>query len=247
MFDMRLGRWQQAIGEIASVVAMAIALFACGGGGGGGGSSSPPAPPNLTSAPGAAAMDAYFQGAHSVTLSASYGGSLYTVTDTTTPNTQPLAVFNMSPSPNSSETLTISKNGTAISTTTSTLVYMTSPMFVIIGSVGTVPGSYEFINQYQSIQPTIAVGQNLPLMSGFIYHDLAGTTVDATVAVNSTVESDSPTTVAFCTDAVVTAVANNPDNVANSSQTNCYRIDANGKTTLFKVIVVVAGVTLTFQ
>jgi hypothetical protein len=72
---------------LVSVCAVLAATLvgACGGGGG---SSSPPAP-DLASAPGAAAINAYYSAAHSTTLSANVAGVPYTLTYTFVPISGP--------------------------------------------------------------------------------------------------------------------------------------------------------------
>ena len=221
----------------------ALLLSACGGGGGG---SSPP-PANLASAPGLAAMSAYYQGTHSVTLSASYGGSTYTAHDTLTPNAQTAFIFGFGPYPNSTEVLTILKDGNPFSSATTTQFYYVTPVFSFAGALGNVPGSYVYPNQSQGIHTTINVGDSGPLFTGTLYHDQTTMTADATETISYSVLPDSPTALDFCTIAVITPTAPNPDMLTNTSQTNCYRIDATGNVTFFKATVVIGGLTLTFQ
>jgi len=79
------------------------------------------------------------------------------------------------------------------------------------------------------------------------YHDSTKAVIDGTVAATYSVSSDTPTTVAVWRIGTVTANAGNPDGLSSGTQTNCYRVDASGNVTFFKVTVSVNGVTLTFQ
>jgi hypothetical protein len=231
-----------SVGRLRTAMAAScIALAACGGGGG----SSAPPPANLSSAPAAAAMNAYFQASHSSTLTATYQGNTITLQQSIAPNPA-TTTFEGSTVESGTETVSITENGALVANSVSTTYYTLNP-FAIAGSVNSNGTEYEVVQTFSTIPAAVSVGAAGAIYTSTIYHDSSKAVIDGTVTATYSVGADSPTVLDFCTNAAITANAGNPDGMTNATQVNCYRVDSSGNATLFKVTVLVSGVSLTFQ
>jgi hypothetical protein len=236
----RIDRRRLRCASRAALGAMTL-VAACGGGGG---YSSPP-PPNLMSAPGAAALNAYFQANHSTMLNTTYNGSTYTVRQDLVLNSGTTTFENMTVN-SETDTATLSKDGVVVSQAVETDYFTVNP-FALAGSVASNGTEYEVVQSFTPLPTTITVGQSGTLANSTVYHDNTKTVTDATVAATWSVQADAPTSVELCLTAVTSAVSGNPDGVGNATQVSCYHVTSSGSATLFKVTVMVNGVTLTFQ
>jgi hypothetical protein len=237
--------------RIASTVATAFglcaagALTACGGGGGSSAPAPAAAPTNLSSAPGAAALNAYFQAPQSVTLNATNGGNSFSALLQFAPNAG-TAMFEGVNVQDAADQVTLSENGTMLGVQVQTDYYTLNP-YQDVGSVSSSGTQYTVVQSFGPIPATISVGQSGPFETATIYHDSTKVVVDGTQTTNYSVSAISPSALSLCLNNTITANAGNPDGLTDGSQTTCFRVDASGNATLYKVTVSVSGLTLTFQ
>jgi len=227
----------------AVCAAIAIGLCGCGEGGG---SSSPPPKPNLMSAPGQAAINAYYQASHNITLTASNGGNNYSVQLTYTPNSG-TTMFNGQTVDSANISGNVYQNGTLIASTNSEIDYFTLNPYTDVGSQlmnGTV---YAVVTSFTPTPTTLTVGDSGTVEMETAYHDSTKAVVDAMSMTTFSVNADTPTTIQYCGTDVVSASSGNPDNIVSSTEVDCYRIDASGNATLYSVALTVNGTTLTFH
>jgi hypothetical protein len=224
-----------------ALLATAALASACGGGG-----SSAPAAPNLSAAPGAQALNAYYKAPHQNTFSTNYAGNTFTIQLSFTPNAGTIS-FAGNPSVNSAtETVVLTQNGATVSTVTETVYYAVDP-FVPYGSLNANGYEYTVVQSYSPIPATISVGQSGALTTSTTWHDNTQAATDATTTTTFSVLADTPTTVQFCTNAAISAIIPNPDSLTSGTETDCYRVDAGGNAALYKVTVSESGLNLTFQ
>jgi hypothetical protein len=223
---------------VTILVVAAAMLSGCGGGG----SSTPP---NLSSAPGAATLNAYYQASHQSTLNASASGNNFSLTLNFTPNAG-TTMFEGSTVGSATETLSLSQNGVLVTNDIQTVYYTVNP-FVPYGSVRSNGTEYAVEQSYSPLSTTITVGQTGPLATSTTYHDSTKAQIDGTQTTTFAVHTDTPTTLQFCTNAVLSANTGNPDGLVSGTETDCYRVNTAGNATLFSITVSVNGNVLTFQ
>jgi hypothetical protein len=213
-------------------------LTGCGGRGGGGGSipqTQMPQAQNLEAAP--APQEPF--NVPSTTLTATSGGNSYTAIFSQTPNNG-TAMFDGQAAYSSTNSLTISENGSTIGTEVSTAYYLDSP-YEPLGLSGTVSGTaYTFLfmstNPYPS---TLTVGSSGPLGSGTYY--LSGTND----AIGSLTETYSVTT--YDSGALLlTTYGSGTVNGSSVNEAITYTVDTSGTVALDTVQLTVNGTALTF-
>ena len=221
---------------IWSVVLLGVVSSGCGGGGGDGSAiQSSPTPQNLESAPAPAEPFKI----PSTTLTASSGGNSYTAIYSQTPNTG-TAMFDGQEASSSTISLTLTENGTTLSTEITTAYYLENP-YTPLGLSGSVSGiDYEFV--FSSIDPlpsTLTVGASGPLGNGMYY--LSGTnTAIGSLTETYSVTANNPTTV------LLTTYASGTVNGQSISETIDYAVNASGAFELQSAEILLNGTTLNF-
>ncbi len=217
-------------------------LLSCGGGGGGGGSSPPAA--KLASAPGAAALNAYYQTSHSDTLTGSLFGVSLTLTESFTPNSG-MTTFNGASAFSATQIQSISGGG--VSNTSSQTVYYTLSPFDLVGAIASTGSPYSVSTNLTAMPAMLIVGQSGPVKTSTAYRLNSLGAVEATQVNTYTVLADTPTTLQFCTTGVTTAVAGNADGITAGTETDCYRVDANGSMSLYSIELTTPSGSVLFQ
>ena len=218
------------------------------GGGGGGGYGGGGGGGNLTSAPGEASINAYFQAAHQSMLSAKDSSmNSWTLQFNRAPNAS-FTTFNGSANAYSTvNTVTINKNGMPVANSVSTDYFLLNP-FVPLGSVASGGTPYAVVTS--SMVPTsFTVGTPGSFENLTYYHDSTKAAVDINGAVSYTVTANNSTTLLVCLNAVLSNVTpqGTMDGLADGTETDCYTVNAAGSATLVSVTVTVSNATLKFQ
>lgn len=230
------------------ITLLALLLNACGGGGGGG--SSTPPPPNLNSAPGAAAINAFFQASHSATLNAGdTAGNKYQVQLSWVPNAG-TTTFNGTANAHSTvRAVSVFVNGALNSNDISTEYFLLNP-YVPIGAQHT-SGTTDISANIQPVPATITVGQSGPIDTVTVYHNATLITVDALETNTFSVLANNPTTLLFCQNSVLSNVTaqGTADGFVADTESDCYAVDASGNANIARIILSLNGgvTTLTFQ
>jgi hypothetical protein len=229
-----------------TITAFALAMLsACGGGGGGG---TPP-PANLSSAPGEAALAAYLQTSHQTTLTASdTSGNSYTLQISSQPNSGTTTFNGAAPAYSTVDTLTLSKNGVVAASNISTGYYLLNP-YVPLGTTDSTGTPYQLVTSSTPLPATLNVGNSGPVDNLNIYHDSTMASLDAESAGTYSVEPNNSTTLLMCLNFVISNVTaqGTADGLADTTETDCYSVDASGKGALFSIAISVNGVTLNFN
>lgn len=228
---------------IASAVgSLALTLSACGGGG-----SSSPAAANLQSAPGQAAIAAYYTSSQSGTLNGTdSSGNAYTFQYSLTPIVGTTA-FEGHAANSATRSVTITRTGGGSANDISTIYFGVNP-FTLYGSQLS-SGPYSVVTNFIAVPATITVGQNGPLGTGTYYHDSTKSIVDGQFTATYAVNGDTPSSVMFCETSVISGTTGQgtADGLANGSETDCYRVGSSGTAVLATLTVTVNGVTLNFH
>jgi len=209
------------------------ALAGCGGGGGGG---STPQAQNLEAAP--APQEPF--NIPSTTLTATSGGNSYTAIYSQTPNNG-TTMFDGQAAYSSTNSLTITENGSTIATEVSTAYYLESP-YEPLGLSGTVNGTaYTFL--FTSTNPfpsTLTLGSSGPLGSGIYYVADTNDGIGSLTETYSVASNDASTV-------LLTAYATGTVNGRSISETINYAVNASGAFELQSVEILVNGTTLKFM
>ena len=220
-----------------------LLLSACGGGGGG--SSGPP---NLSSAPGQAALSAWLQANHSYTLNATdASGNNWQLQISSSPNAGTTTFNGTANASSDTQTVNLFKNGAAVGNSVDTAYFTLNP-YVRLGSVSN-SGVYEIDSNQAAFPMTLTVGQSGPVDSFTYYHDSTLTTVDATGVDTYSVKANNASTLLICAinDVQNVTAQGTTDGYVTETETDCYTDDASGNLSLSSVTVTGSGVTLTFQ
>lgn len=228
---------------IIAAGAAAAALCGCGGGGGGG---TAPAPANLMSAPGAAAINSYFQASHSSTLKASAGGNSLSLQVTYTPNSG-TTMFEGQTVDSASNLINLYQNGSLVGSNNGQTDYFKVSPYADVGSIAANGTQYAVVTSFTTMPATINVGQSGSVESETIYHDSTKAATDATATTTYSVNADTPSTLQYCATIVLTANSGNPDGLVSGTEVDCYRVDASGNATLYSVTISVNGANVTFR
>jgi hypothetical protein len=216
-----------------SMILTVLGLCACGGG-----SSSSTA---LFQYPLDSAFSAYGQMYQDFNLTATSGSNTYTLQISSIPGN--MATFNGVFAFTTTNTRTLSENGTNLSTDVQTQYFTISP-YTPLGSSDTNGQVTEYANQI-ALPELATVGQSGSFARYTTYTDSTKNTVYATATIKWSMETDPTqidTTVAFaCLKYVGTL------NGAANTETDCYLIDQNGNVLTVQVTMVVNGVTLIFN
>ena len=218
---------------ICFAVAVPVLLAACGGGGGGSSNpqtmqnlqsvSAPSEPWNISSTTLAATDNS--GNSYSLTISSSLGG---------------MAMFNGQMASTSVLALTLSKNGTVVSTENTTAYYLTNP-YSPLGLSGTTNGvAYtEVVTSFTPFPATLTVGSSGPVSSGN-YEDSLGNIIGS-LTETYTVTADSPSAL------FVNINASGTLNGTAITETLTYSITNTGQMAIAEVQITVNGTTLTFH
>ena len=229
-----------------------LVLCGCGGGGygsgGSGGGGYGGGGGYLSSAPGAAALNAYLQASHQSSLTASSAGINYTLQLNSVANAVPTTFNGSSPAYSTTETLTINKNGSMVVSSVSTLYFMLNP-FVPLGRVASSGTPYAIVTSSMPLPATISTGNSGAFQNLTYYHDSTKATVDADEADTYAVSANTASSLFLCFNATVSGVTaqGTLDGLANGTEMDCYTVDASGTAALYSITVTVGGTTLTFK
>ena len=208
------------------------AIAGCGGGSYSG--SSPMPMQNLQSA----TAPSQPMNVTSTTLSTTYGGNNYSVTVSNTPGG--MMMFNGQMADTSVLTLTLTKNGTVVSTDNTTAYYLTNP-YSPLGLSGTTNGVAwtAIITSFTPFPATLAVGSSGTLLAA-TYRDSMGNAIGS-LTETYTVTADSPTAV------FVNINGSGTLNGTPATDTLIYSVTSTGTIALVQLQITVNGVTLTFK
>lgn len=224
-------------------------LGGCGGDSGGSTTSTTPAAQNLNSAPGDAAVGAYYQQANQTTLSArDSAGNSYTLQLGQTPNTGTTTFEGRVSVHSFVRTTTLSKNGAVASTGFSNQYFLLSP-FMPLGDVNSTGVPYGVFTLANAFPTTISVGTSGPIGTETYYHNSAKSIQDAVEVVTYRVAANNATTLLFCLDAIKTLSSGQGslDGLSAGTESDCYTDDASGSVRLASITISVSGTTLIFQ
>jgi hypothetical protein len=171
-------------------------------------------------------------------LSTTYGGNNYSVTVSDTPGA--MMMFNGQMANTSVSTLTLSKNGTVVSTDTTTAYYLTNP-YSPLGFSGTTNGVAwtASITSFTPFPASLTVGSSGTLLAA-TYKDGMGNIIGS-LTETYTVTADSPTAV------FVNIMGSGTLNGTTVTDTLTYSVTSTGAIALVQVQITVNGVTLTFK
>ena len=226
-----------------ALCATAALLTACGGGGGSGGITPVP----LASAPGDAAIGGYYTTAHNGTLSATTSAGSFTFQYTLAP-TSGTTTFEGNVVSGSTQTATLTSN-TGTQTTAVGTEYFTTAPFHLYGSVSGTSQVYTVYGTPTPLPTTVSVGQSGQLGSGIHYRDSTKAVVDGIVTNSWTAQADSATTLLLCLTSVDsgTTPAGTADGVGDSTEVDCFHVDAAGTATLASITITANGTSVTFR
>jgi hypothetical protein len=229
----------KTLGTLATFVVPAL-MAACGGGG----SSAP----NLQSAPGQAAIAAYYASSQSGTLNGTDASSnKYTLQYSPTP-VGGTTTFEGHTAGSATRSVTITRVGGGSVNAIETVYFNLNP-FALYGLQGGSGTPYAVYTSFQAVPTTITAGQNGALGAGTYYHDSTKAIVDSQFTETYAVSEDTPSSVLFCTTSVNsgTTAQGTADGLGNLSETDCYRVGSSGTAVLATITVTVNGVTLNFK
>jgi hypothetical protein len=229
-----------------SLIILLALLSGCGGGGYGG--SSGGGGMNLSSAPGETALVAYQQASHQNTLNASSSGNSFSLQVSSVPNSGTTTFNGSSPAYSTTDTVTLSENGTLIATNISTSYFLLNP-FVPLGKVSSTGTPYAVVASSSPLPTTLTVGGSGAVDTLTYYHDSTKSTIDADETVTYSVMANNSTTLIVCLNSTISGVTTQgmADGLANDSESDCYTVDAAGNVALTSITVMVNGTTLTFM
>jgi hypothetical protein len=216
-------------------------ITACGGGGGS-------SPPNLSSAPGEPAVAAYLQTGHQYNLNATDGGgNTYNIQLSSVPNSG-TTTFNGQTANSTVSTVTFSSNGVFQTNDISTGYYKLNP-YTPLGETDSTGTPYEVVTGFSPIPPTLTVGTNGAVTSGIYYHDSTQAVIDANTTETFSVKANNSKTLIVCLNFVISNVTaqGSADGLVNSTESDCYTIDAAGNVNLATIAITVNGTTLNFR
>jgi hypothetical protein len=222
----------------ATVLAM---ISACGGGGG---SSAP----NLSSAPGESAISAYVQANHQSSLNATDGvGNTYNLQISSVPNSG-TTTFNGQTANSTVDTGNFSHNGLLQSNDITTEYYTLNP-YTPLGSVSNTGTPYEIVTSFSALPATVTVGATGAFASSIFYHDSTQAVIDANSTETFSVKANNSKTLLVCLNFVISNVTaqGTADGLVNSTESDCYTVDAAGNANLSTIAVTVNGTTLNFH
>ncbi len=222
--------------------------YGSGGGGGGGGYGGGNGGGYLSSAPGAATLNAYVLTNHQSSLMASNSGNNYTLQLNAVANAMPTTFNGSSPAYSDADTLTINKNGAMVASSVSTSYFMLNP-FVPLGKAASSGTPYAIVTSSMPLPATISTGGSGAFQNLTYYHDSSKATVDADEADTYAVSANNATTLFLCFNATVSGVTaqGTLDGLVNGTEMDCYTVDASGNAALYSVTVTVGGTALTFK
>lgn len=235
--------------EIFAALGASLAvLVGCGGGGGyGGGGGGGGYGGNLMSAPGEAALTAYLQANHQGTLTATNSGDSYTAQLSQVPNAGTTTFNGSAPAYSAVQTVTLSRNGTQVLTSSTTVYFMISP-FVPLGQVSSTGTPYAVVTS-SSIPTTLTVGSSSALESLTYYHDSTKATLDGNETDTFAVQARNASTLGLCLTTVISNVTaqGTTDGLADGTEVDCYTVNAAGTAALVSIQLTAGGVMLTFM
>lgn len=225
-----------------------LILTACGGGGGGG--AAAPAPvPDLSSAPGESALVSYAQAPHQYTLSAtSSAGDALQITYSLAPSAGTSTFNGVQGAHSSVKTLTLTKNGTLVTSSVSTTYYLLNP-YSPLGYTTSTGTPYQLVTTAAVLPATLTTGSSGTVASDILYHDSTTAIVDADETETYTVTANNASTLYFCVKDVVSNVSSQgaADGLIADSELDCYTVDAGGNVALSYVTLSVGTVSVTFR
>jgi hypothetical protein len=229
---------------VTALLGAAALLTGCGGGGTGGYMPMM----NLSSAPGEMALVNFLQAAHQNMLNASYSGNNYSLTVSFAPNAGTTTFNGSAPAYSTVETVTLSKNGTVVTTGVSTAYFLLNP-YMPLGQVASSGSPYAVVVTSSPLPTTISVGTSGAFDTLTYYHDSTKATIDADESISYSVMANNSTTLLFCLNSTFSNVTAQgmTDGLANGTENDCYTVDATGTANVSSITVTVAGTMLTFQ
>ena len=203
---------------------------------------------NLSSAPGEAALVGFVQSSHQYTLTATNSGNTYTAQVSNAPNSGTTTFNGSAPAYSTVQTVTISQNGAVIGNKITTEYYLLNP-YVGLGNVTSTGSPYSVVMSFSALPATVTVGGSGAFDTVTYYHDSTKAVLDADETITYTVMANNSTTLLVCLDSTISNVTAQgmADGMANSTESDCYTVDASGTAALHSITVTVGGVTLTFM
>ena len=222
-----------------------LVLSACGSGG----DSSTMVVANLASAPGDAAMAAYFQAAHQVMLNAKDSmNNNYTFQLDQVPGSSTTTFNGMANVYSLTDTVTLSQNGTVVGNSVDTSYALLNPVMPL-GKVNSTGTPFAVVTSSTPIPGTLTAGSTGSFDNQTYYHDSTQMVIDALESSTFTVMASSPTYLLYCIQSVIsgTTAQGTADGMGDSAETDCYAVTAAGVATVKSVSITVTGGTLKFE
>jgi len=237
-----------------SLVALSatVLVSACGGSGGSGSSGSTGAtktPASLKSAPGAASITSYLQTSHQSTLTATdTSGNSYVMELSATPKAGTTTFDNQSGALSSADTMTLSKNGVHVETSSSESYYTLNP-YKHLGDIYSAGTPYAVASKSVDLPTTVTVDDSGTVDDITLYHDSSQAVVDADATQTYSVSAHDATTVLLCikTDTTDVTATGTADGLSLGTESDCYTVDAAGNAALNSVAMSVNGESLDFK
>jgi hypothetical protein len=249
-----LGEVGLAMKHLLAVVVMTV-LSGCGG------SSCPPGPkgcgdigginipPDLSSAPGEAALVAYLQSSHQRTLSATdTSGNSYALQVDSMPNAGTTTFNGSAPAYSTVDTISLRKNGVFATSSISTDYYFLNP-YVPLGRTYGTGTPFALVTSSTPFPATLKVGSSGPVANVTYYHDSTMSIVDADEVGTYVVKASNPVNLLMCLSFAVSSVTaqGTVDGLVAGTETDCYSVEAAGNAGLVSIALTVDGVTLNFK
>ena len=204
---------------------------------------------NLSSAPGESALVRYLQTAHQYLLSATdAGGNSYQVQLGSAPVSGTTTFNGHAPAYSKVDTVNFYKNGVLLANSVSTSYFLLNP-YMPLGKIASTGIPYEAVTSSTPFPATLNVGGSGSLDAITVYHSASRSVVDAEEADSYVVAANNSTSLSLCQITVIsgTTAQGTNDGLANSTERDCYTVDAAGTIALISTSISVAGGTLTFR
>ncbi len=146
------------------------------------------------------------------------------------------------------DTLALSKNGALVATSISTGYYLLNP-YMPLGTTYSTGMPYGLVTSSTPFPTTLNVGDTGPVDNLTYYHDSTEAIIDAYETGTYSVVANNSTTLLMCLNFVVSDVtlSGMGDGLADSTESDCYSVDASGNAALVSITLMVNGGTLKFM
>jgi len=193
----------------------------------------------LQTAPGQAALQAFFSASQKYTLNANdRAGNSYTLDLVYNPVAASDAFNGHSDTAAVTSSEVFSMNGHAIIEDVSRSYYASAD-FTPLGVLDEASGQYQ-VNQGVALPATLTVGQQGSMGTYTLYHDSSEAFVDATGSISYRVDTYSATQLSLCVTNQLNAEPSNLAGMVNRVEDSCYLISQSGAVTLHSVSIIFA-------